>query len=408
MASKNLSTTLIAGSTDHPELHNESNEVVNLIDYDSLVAAGAGTVLKKQEGGLWAAGSDLQASSGTGWGVDMGYRFVASSGGSDTNDGLSPDTAMATLAAAAADLPTSGIGQGGTIILGKGEHVVNNLTISGAVTIQGLGRSTTRIKTTTNGAFGIKFTSFYSGIRDLQITDRSEAGSGINGSYALWYDGVREGFAERILFDGWADTYSGATDFDSVPACLKIEGTAQFADWMLFDHIRTRANGGVSVMISPGCNGWLRNSALGGNRESLWINRQALGGVGESIAWRIAETQFIGGGTGASDYSVRVDHESGYSGTKRAGVKFISCFLEISAATGDTNGFYIDLDEVLFDDMTMGVAAMGAGRKALTVDADGEVIFGPYAVGEMDPANDVEVLSGGSLTMWQPTDWTGP
>lgn len=61
MAAKDI-PVVVAGSTNHPEIHNDLRDVAVQIDYDSFIAANTGQVLKKQAGGLWAADSDLQAT----------------------------------------------------------------------------------------------------------------------------------------------------------------------------------------------------------------------------------------------------------------------------------------------------------------------------------------------------------
>lgn len=162
MASKGLSTTHDTTYPDDPGdasrkahqiEHDEQNDVVNLFDYDSLVAGGTGAVIKKAAGGLWAAGVDNSAAGGD---PTRDVIVVATSDapasvtdGADyvlpgTNDHTSINTALI-----AASRPVDGFGgsgRGQVLVVGPNAFVGNNNTgriqMPPATTLMGAGPGT--------------------------------------------------------------------------------------------------------------------------------------------------------------------------------------------------------------------------------------------------------------------------
>lgn len=337
--------------------------------------------------------------------TDVGHRYVSPSG-SNSADGLSPATAKREIAAAHDSMQQSGVGKGGTIWLGKGRHPVNNVVLDNCVRLVGAGVHTSRLEVTQPGAFGIKLTHPRSFAGYFTITDFSNTGSGVNGGKAaVWLDDAQETILEQIFVDGFADTYPGPHSFDETPAAFRVEGVQTFGDWIHLRNLRTR---GVQagLHLASGTNGWVSNSAFSGDEHSVEVVKRDTAD-GKACSWRFHECQFIGGrsGTGLRDFSVIVRSESQ---SHQGSLKFIGCFLEISNATGPTQGFYVDLSDVIFDDTMFGVTHMPAGGKALRVGPHGEVKFGPYTQDGLDTANDIQVDAGGSLSMWREADWTGP
>jgi hypothetical protein len=269
-----------------------------------------------------------------------------------------------------------------------------------------LGRRTTKLVITQNDAYALKLTATDSYIGNLTITDKSNAASGINGYAGIWIDNGQESIIDNILVDGLGDTYGGTRSFDDTPAAFRVEGVAAFGDWMQLRNLRTRGNA-TGIALASGTNGWIANSVFGGDNHSVHLVRRQEP-VGPSVSWRFFECQFIGGsaGTGALDFSVYIVNDTG--STARGMIRFIGCFLEISAATSATQGFYCDLTGIIFDNMTMGATHIPVGGKALRVGPNGSVTFGPYFGEGFDVVDDVLVDSGGSLDMWQAADWTGP
>lgn len=342
-------------------------------------------------------------ASGAAGFADIGHRYV-STNGSNSADGLSPATAHKSIQESHDSLQQSGVGRGGLIWLGKGEHVCNNVDITNwSTSLIGAGENTTRLLITQNGAYGLKVTGERCKLRDFSITDRSNAGSSVKAKTAIWLDDAQETVVENVFVDGLGDDYTGGKDFDDMPAAIRVSGISEFGDWITLRRIRTRNVGGSGLLVQSGSNGWVDKCIFGGEYESVWVKRRDHN-VGKSCSWRFLQTQFLGGGPGSDDYSVRLESDiSDHHGR----LHFIGCFLELSGATNNSNGFYVDLTDVQFTSCMFDFAGASDGKKLLRVGPHGQVVVDAYVHNGVD-AGDFVVDAGGSLSCWSPKDYTGP
>lgn len=164
MASKNLATDLTGGESGHPGLHNDIHEVVNEFDYDALVAAANGQVVKKV-GGIWTAGTDNDSAAGGG--AEIGLRYVDPQQPDNTGDGFTQATAKRDIQAAVDSLTS----KGKVILAAHADHVPGStITDDGKnIEIEGLGKFATEVIVNTPYGPIFQFTGRGSGIRHMRL-----------------------------------------------------------------------------------------------------------------------------------------------------------------------------------------------------------------------------------------------
>jgi len=391
------SITFVCDGANWLIISNVHHEDQNILDHTNFPGGSANFL---REDGTWA--SPGTASGSSGFNTAMGHQYVRASGGSDANDGASPNTAKATIAAAHTALPSNG----GTIWLSEGTHTISSqVTISKrAVSLIGAGRTATRLKCGTAGIHMIHWTGADGLMMNMSVTDGSGndfggsvLGEGLSG---VWIDGGQEMGMYHVRFDGFGLSSSTGLSFDSGPAALRILTPVGFADWQVYNDIVFR-NCYRGVAASSGNNGAFNNCQFYGEGEErvLIEKRTATGGAGATFHFN--NCHFAGSGN-ASRYAVRIEHGAGSSSPYRMGTTFVHCRWEMSIQTVQLGGCYVNGSEVLFDDSTLSSGSIPT--VTCGPDAAG-VRFGRYA--GPDPLLQVPTGNTGAMRTWVTADDTG-
>lgn len=397
----------IAGDPGHVADHNAIHTWLNGQGYDEghdiladHIGYPGGTANFLRADGTWASPGGAQGSPG--FTTAMGHQYVRASGGSDANDGASPATAKATISAAHTALPTNG----GTIWLSEGTHLITsqvNISKRG-VALRGAGRTATRLKCGTADLHMIYWTGPDGGAFDFSVSDGSGtdfAGPFVaRGRSGIWVDGAQEVVFNNLRFDGFGIGAATGLSFDAGPAALRILTPTGFADWLKFSNIVfRRCYRGVAG--SSGNNGSFYGCDFysDGEERVLIEKRTATGGAGST--YHFINCHFAGSGN-ANRWCVRLEHGAGSSAPYRLGTSFIKCVWEMSAATQQFGGAYVNGSEVLFDDTTMSSGSIPMVRCG--PDAGG-VVWGRYH--GPDPVLQVTTGNTGAMRAWRPTDDSG-
>ena len=390
--------------TDHNLLHAWLNNPLGYNEGQDIltghVGFPGGTANFLRADGTWA--SPGGAAGSPGFNTAMGWQFVRAAGGSDANDGASPNTAKATIAAAHTALPTNG----GTIWLSEGTHTINsqvNISKRG-VALVGSGRTATRIKCGTAGIHMIYWTGADGFASRFSMTD------GTGGDYGgtvlgralsgIWFDNSQESSVYTLRFDGFGIGAGTGLSFDAGPAAIRILTPNAFGDWMAFyDIIFRRCYRGLA--LSSGNNATFNNCVFySDGEERVYIEkRTATGGAGAT--YHFQDCHFAGSGQ-ANRWAVRIEHGAGATSPYRMGTTFTHCRWELSAATTGLGGCYVNGSEVLFDESTITSGSIPTVRCG--PDAAG-VRFGRYA--GPDPRLEVSAGNTGAMRTWQTANDTG-
>lgn len=263
MASKNLATNLAGGEPGHPDIHNDLAEVANFLDYDAMLGATAGQVLKVQTDGLLAPDTDLTGATGASGFAEMGVRYVDPTQVDNSGDGRSPATAKRDIAAAADSLP----GAGGTVLLASHAAHVINATVSTdqkPVYFQGMGQFATQVLLGSSlvGPGFLLNTQRGSGVSRLRFDAQDKARIGIG---AIKVNG-KSAIIRDCLFWQIGSSVGGSYEAEDPDAPYDIYAERFFlnSNWQMSDWIHISGNYHFepyrAVVLQPGVNGTLHSS----------------------------------------------------------------------------------------------------------------------------------------------------
>jgi hypothetical protein len=390
-----------AGETGHIVDHNAIATWLNTQGYnegqDVLNHSGfpGGSTNFLRADGTWA--SPGGASGSPGFTTAFGWQFVRASGGSDANDGASPATAKATIAAAHTALPTNG----GTIWLSEGTHIISsqvNITKRG-VRLIGVGRNGTVLKCGATGIHMIHWTGWDGYMTGFTITDGSAdtytpmIGRGLSG---IWLENCDETLIFDVRWDGFGIGSTAGTSFDAAPAGLRVLTPNGFADWLHFYKCDFRSCYRGCALSSgnngyfDGCNWW------GAGIDRVYGEKRTSPG-GNDCEFHFNQCTFAGSGS-TTRYAVYITTTD--ASATRIGWTFDNIIMEISTATDAAGGFWVDGRECTFDNV---MVSSGSVPYVHATSRATDVRWGRY--GGLQPR--LEQASGGSIRSWIPTDDSG-
>lgn len=239
-------------------------------------------------------------------GAGTDVQFVKSSGGNDTNDGMSWATAKATIQGAHDALPSTG----GLIRLSPGDHTGNATITKNRVGVLGAGNST-EIVASTGQAHGIKFgsgadDSFIANLR-VRSSAQSELQTGILIEIA---EVIRIINVSVWSIGGSATKYQG---IENGAAGIKFQSnsvSAVHSDWYQLINVDIRNCQHGFVAPGGGTNGLFIGGQFRGCKEtSIWtLAAYREGGTGSNAAkWWFRDTYLATTGMAQDDYHVRFE-----------------------------------------------------------------------------------------------------
>jgi hypothetical protein len=352
---------------------------------------------------------------------DPGVQYVKASGGNDSNNGRSWDTAKATIQAAVDALPNNsptGI-WGGTIYLGAGWYNSEPVEITKpGVFIVGASEMATKISVAAGHGYAFHWNGNFigGGARNIRI---------VSGSSTTSHGGILVDTTEKLIFEnlvfqsfGGGVAQSTSFDVDAGPYGSKIRGdnSAAFADWITFLNCEwfacyrgfVNAGGGAGATI---LGGFMRDM----RHEAVYCKRQVrAGGGGGSAA--AAGADIIGVYMKATfgtvgNYLIRIENDPAMGSNNDTDAEILGCKTEvISSDTGhhillDAGGNYVIGHKFL-----NGAAEGGGTADAVFFGANSDNnVIGPHLLSgnpkQFRAANSTIATASGNV-VWQPSDYT--